>query len=347
MVAEHPTPRYPELPEGKLAKVRAAVVNARVLAEVADELGLGDVLLLGRGEEASGGRTKASHPRRRLEAVIGAVYLDAGWARRPTLARAAPRSASASPRRPTTPDDFDHKSRLQELPCATAPGTPALRGRRARARPRAALPGAEVSSAGESASGQPGEGPSKKDAEQAAARAWPARRSGAMPELPEVETLRQDLAKEVVGQARSRRWRSTNGTLGAPARRAPRQFRALLEGRTIRSVGRLGKYLLIGLDSGDTLVVHLGMSGQLLRVKSAKEPKPKHTHVVIAFTQGGELRYVDPRTFGELFVSIARPRPSPTGSPARPRPRSGPATARPSASTCPSSPTSASTRSRT
>jgi formamidopyrimidine-DNA glycosylase len=57
------------------------------------------------------------------------------------------------------------------------------------------------------------------------------------------------------------------------------------------------------LDSGDTLVVHLGMSGQLLRVKSVKDPKPKHTHVVITFTQGGELRYVDPRTFGELFVS--------------------------------------------
>ena len=45
------------------------------------------------------------------------------------------------------------------------------------------------------------------------------------------------------------------------------------------------------------------MSGQLLRVKSAKDPKPKHTHVVITFTQGGELRYVDPRTFGEMFVS--------------------------------------------
>ena len=76
-----------------------------------------------------------------------------------------------------------------------------------------------------------------------------------------------------------------------------------MEGRTIKSVGRLGKYLLLTLDNGDTLVVHLGMSGQLLRVKSLKDPKPKHTHVVITFTQGGELRYVDPRTFGELFVS--------------------------------------------
>jgi formamidopyrimidine-DNA glycosylase len=45
------------------------------------------------------------------------------------------------------------------------------------------------------------------------------------------------------------------------------------------------------------------MSGQLLRAKGPKDPKPKHTHVVFTFVQGGELRYVDPRTFGELYVS--------------------------------------------
>ena len=123
-----------------------------------------------------------------------------------------------------------------------------------------------------------------------------------MPELPEVETLRQDLAKEVV----SKRIKSVVVTNGRSVRRHPsaKQFRSLLEGRTIKSVGRLGKYLLLFLDDKDTLVIHLGMSGQLLRVKSAKEPKPKHTHVVVTFTQGDELRYVDPRTFGEMFVSI-------------------------------------------
>jgi formamidopyrimidine-DNA glycosylase len=122
-----------------------------------------------------------------------------------------------------------------------------------------------------------------------------------MPELPEVETLRQDLAREVVG----RKIKAVAVANGRSVRRHPsaKHFRALLEGRTIKSVGRLGKYLLLTLDSGDTLVVHLGMSGQLLRVKSVKDPKPKHTHVIITFTQGGELRYVDPRTFGELFVS--------------------------------------------
>jgi formamidopyrimidine-DNA glycosylase len=122
-----------------------------------------------------------------------------------------------------------------------------------------------------------------------------------VPELPEVETLRLDLAKEVIG----RKIKSVAVANGRSVRRhaSAKQFRALLEGRTIKSVGRLGKYLLMHLDNDTTLVVHLGMSGQLLRVKSAKEPKLKHTHVVITFTQGGELRYVDPRTFGELFVS--------------------------------------------
>jgi len=123
-----------------------------------------------------------------------------------------------------------------------------------------------------------------------------------VPELPEVETLRQDLAKEVTG----RRIKAVAVANGRSVRRhaSAKQFRALLEGRSIKGVGRLGKYLLLSLDNGTTLVVHLGMSGQLLRVKSVKEPKPKHTHVVITFTQGGELRYVDPRTFGEMFVSV-------------------------------------------
>jgi formamidopyrimidine-DNA glycosylase len=128
-------------------------------------------------------------------------------------------------------------------------------------------------------------------------------RSVTVPELPEVETLRQDLNREVVG----RKVKAVAVGNGRSVRRhqSAKHFRALLEGRTIKSVSRLGKYLVLGLDNGDSLVVHLGMSGQLLRVKSAKDPKPKHTHVVLTFTQGGELRYVDPRTFGEMFVSTA------------------------------------------
>ncbi|CAB4917872.1 MAG: ribonuclease III [Actinobacteria bacterium] len=69
---------YPDLPEGQLAKLRAAVVNARALAEVARTLGLGAYLLLGRGEETTGGRDKLSILADAMEAVIGAVYLSSG-----------------------------------------------------------------------------------------------------------------------------------------------------------------------------------------------------------------------------------------------------------------------------
>jgi formamidopyrimidine-DNA glycosylase len=122
-----------------------------------------------------------------------------------------------------------------------------------------------------------------------------------VPELPEVETIRQELAKEVVG----RKVKSVAVTNSKVLKRHKdaKSFRAKLEGRTIKSVARLGKYVVMGLDDDSHLVVHLGMSGQLRKAKSAKEAKEKHTHVVIVFTQGGELRYVDPRTFGELFVS--------------------------------------------
>ncbi|MET9498693.1 ribonuclease III [Streptomyces sp. NPDC006552] len=69
---------HPDLPEGQLAKLRAAVVNSRALAEVSRGLDLGSFIRLGRGEEGTGGRDKASILADTLEAVIGAVYLDQG-----------------------------------------------------------------------------------------------------------------------------------------------------------------------------------------------------------------------------------------------------------------------------
>nr|WSX49580.1 ribonuclease III [Streptomyces sp. NBC_00974] len=69
---------HPDLPEGQLAKLRAAVVNSRALAEVGRGLELGSFVRLGRGEEGTGGRDKASILADTLEAVIGAVYLDQG-----------------------------------------------------------------------------------------------------------------------------------------------------------------------------------------------------------------------------------------------------------------------------
>ncbi|NLG21987.1 MAG: ribonuclease III [Actinomycetales bacterium] len=70
--------RNPDLPEGQLAKLRAAVVNSRALADVARTIGLGDYLLLGKGEEATGGRDKASILADTTEAVIGCVYVSVG-----------------------------------------------------------------------------------------------------------------------------------------------------------------------------------------------------------------------------------------------------------------------------
>ena len=122
-----------------------------------------------------------------------------------------------------------------------------------------------------------------------------------MPELPEVETVRASLARDLVGK-KIKAVAVTNGRL-VRRHKTAKDFRAMLEGHSIKSAQRLGKNLVFGLENGTHLVVHLGMSGQLLRAKGPKDPKPKHTHVVFFFVPGGELRYVDPRTFGELYVS--------------------------------------------
>lgn len=70
--------RYPDLPEGQLAKFRSAIVNARALADVARKLNLGKFIHLGRGEESTGGRDKSSILADTFEAILGAAYLDHG-----------------------------------------------------------------------------------------------------------------------------------------------------------------------------------------------------------------------------------------------------------------------------
>jgi formamidopyrimidine-DNA glycosylase len=125
-------------------------------------------------------------------------------------------------------------------------------------------------------------------------------------ELPEVEVMRRDLEKEVVGKRIARvEVRPQRGAMRVIRRHARRkEFADRLAGKKITKVDRKGKYLLLLLDDGDILVVHFGMSGQLLR-GTKRQQLPQHTHVVIDFQQGGDLRYVDPRTFGEMFVTAA------------------------------------------
>jgi formamidopyrimidine-DNA glycosylase len=123
-----------------------------------------------------------------------------------------------------------------------------------------------------------------------------------MPELPEVETVRQGLARWVAGR--------TIATVEVRHPRAIRRhlpgeahFAAVLVGRTILDVRRRGKYLWLPLDSGDSVVAHLGMSGQLL-CQPASAPDELHLRVRLRFTDGDpELRFVDQRTFGGLAVS--------------------------------------------
>ena len=123
-----------------------------------------------------------------------------------------------------------------------------------------------------------------------------------MPELPEVETIKRDLEKEVVGKRVKQV--DVSGLRSIRRHKSKKQFIGHLEGKKLTAIERRGKYLIFRLDDGEVLVIHLGMSGQLLRAKGSKEPLAKHTHVVLTFTQGGQLRYVDPRTFGELFVTV-------------------------------------------
>src|SRR5690606_6126507 len=78
VITDHLFTTYPDLSEGDLAKVRASVVSAAALSEVADELDLGEAMLLGKGEDGSGGREKPSILADALEAVLGVVYVAAG-----------------------------------------------------------------------------------------------------------------------------------------------------------------------------------------------------------------------------------------------------------------------------
>lgn len=114
IITDHVFHAYPSLSEGELTDVRKAVVNAVTLAEVADELQLGEHLLLGKGEEQSGGREKPSILADALEAVLGVVYVEAGLepARQLILRLLGPRIEEAHA---GGPGGQDYKSRLQEL----------------------------------------------------------------------------------------------------------------------------------------------------------------------------------------------------------------------------------------
>ncbi|HET9061717.1 MAG TPA: bifunctional DNA-formamidopyrimidine glycosylase/DNA-(apurinic or apyrimidinic site) lyase [Candidatus Binatia bacterium] len=127
-----------------------------------------------------------------------------------------------------------------------------------------------------------------------------------MPELPEVETIRRTIGPLVVGRAvvavevRRRDLR----------RKLASSFESSLLGKTIVSADRRAKYLLLHLDDGRAWVVHLGMSGRLLRLApDAPDQEARHQHVVVTLDDGARVVFRDPRRFG--LMEIADPGYSP------------------------------------
>ncbi len=166
VVTDHIFQRFPELPEGQLAKTRAVVVSAHTLAEVGLALGLGEGLRLGKGEDASGGREKASILADAVEAVIGAMYLDGGIepVRGFVLDQLGERIIEAA----RHPGETDYKTRLQELAVSAGHQLPVYTlsesgpDHHKQFRAVVEIDGRRMGS---------GEGSSKKEAEQRAARA--------------------------------------------------------------------------------------------------------------------------------------------------------------------------------
>lgn len=121
-----------------------------------------------------------------------------------------------------------------------------------------------------------------------------------MPELPEVETVRRGLQSRFVG----RRIDAVEVGRERTVRRTSREaLVAGLTGATALVAERRGKYLILPLDTGASLMIHLRMSGRVL-VDPADKPRLEHTHVVLHLDgpEHEELRFVDPRTFGEVVV---------------------------------------------
>jgi formamidopyrimidine-DNA glycosylase len=127
-----------------------------------------------------------------------------------------------------------------------------------------------------------------------------------MPELPEVESVRRTLESAIRG-ARIDRVVLRRPNLRRPF---PADFAARLQGQTIRAIDRRGKYLLVRLGSGDTLIVHLGMSGSFRmdgaparsRARTAPAAFDPHDHVVFELSTGVVAIFNDPRRFGVMDV---------------------------------------------
>ena len=124
-----------------------------------------------------------------------------------------------------------------------------------------------------------------------------------MLELPEIEVLKRDLEKEIVGRRiKEAEIRSNRNAMKIIKRHGRRkEFQDLLEGAKVEKVDRIGKLLLMELDTGNVFMLDLGESGLVLKTSGSEEMET-HTHLVLSFTIGGQLRVVDPKPTSEVAV---------------------------------------------
>lgn len=120
-----------------------------------------------------------------------------------------------------------------------------------------------------------------------------------MAELPEVETTRRQLEREVVG--RKVKSVDVHDTKIVKRHSSKKQFAGMLEDAKLKSLIRRGTFLIFTLDSGDRFIIQPGAEGEL-RKTPTKDDLEKGTAVVLTFTQGGQLRYIDPKRTGEMWV---------------------------------------------
>jgi formamidopyrimidine-DNA glycosylase len=115
-----------------------------------------------------------------------------------------------------------------------------------------------------------------------------------MPELPEVETIKNDLMPHVVGRIIKSVTLLWERTLQQPSKE---EFERIIEGQKINGMDRRGKYLIFNLESGYRLIMHMRMSGSLML---GHDNLPPHTRAIIHLDDGSEIYFNDPRKFGKM-----------------------------------------------
>ncbi|RUT50552.1 bifunctional DNA-formamidopyrimidine glycosylase/DNA-(apurinic or apyrimidinic site) lyase [Campylobacter fetus] len=118
-----------------------------------------------------------------------------------------------------------------------------------------------------------------------------------MPEMPEVETIRRIIEPQIAGQKVMSVIVNHPQIIGHPS---AAEFVKLLSGQTFQNMSRRGKFLTVHFENGDSIVVHLRMTGQFL-VTLPDYEEEKHTHLILNLSGGNQIRYIDVRRFGRFW----------------------------------------------